>query len=104
MKYLIAVILLMASQVQAAPFLVCDPQEGVMEYYIERGERKIVAPAVNTALRYDLAQWPDGVHDIKVRAANMWDVSEPAEFRFTKGSPNMPTNIRIEIKITVEVE
>ena len=77
-----------------AVFLVCDAQIGVTHYALEiNGAPVITVEAVDNALRYDLTGLPDGLHDFTIRAKNIWGLSDPIPFGFSKGVPAAPSGI-----------
>lgn len=90
-------ILLLSAPVWAAPFLVCDPQEGVEWYIIqEGGQTDIKTPAeADGAIKYDLGSVPEGSHLWNVKACNVWGCSETSPFSFTRLLPGNLQNIRI---------
>ena len=80
--------MLVASWVQAAPFLVCNPtSEDVTKYEIE--VNGVVEPAtleeLTTGVRihHDLNNWSENSYTVRARAGNIWGWSEwsvPLEF------------------------
>lgn len=102
---LTAILLLAATSLQAAPFLVCDPypaSAGVTSFTLfwDGSTTGVSAPvftdATGTYLKYDLAGVTNGTHTVKVRAKNSYGESgDSAPFTFDKQLPPAPTNIRI---------
>jgi hypothetical protein len=81
----------------AAPFLVCDPQSGVISYQFT-GDAFFTTKVAesNGSLRYDLVGLPNGAHNINVTACNdLWGCSLATPYSFTKGVPTAPGNIHI---------
>jgi len=77
-----------------AVWLVCDPATNVTSYLIvESGVTTEVQAQADGSLREGLDSWPDGVHDIKVHAKNIWGISSPAPFSFIKGVPAVPIGV-----------
>lgn len=80
----------------AAPFLVCDDppvEEEVTGYVlsIDGGpEIETLAP-----LHYNLADIPEGMHNIEIQAQNIYGMSLPVPFSFTKGFPSAVSGITI---------
>lgn len=94
-ELLIALMILMFSvcSVQARPFLVCDPQEGVDSYVItfNTGE-EIETPA---PLHYDLEGLAPGEHVVDARAVQgVWTSDPSVPLSFTK-----PTLLRPALNI-----
>jgi len=77
-----------------AVWLVCDPAANVTQYLIvESGVSTVVQAEPDGSLKVELDDWPDGLHDLQVRSKNIWGVSDPAPFSFTKGPPVIPTGL-----------
>ena len=88
------------SIVQAAPFLVCDPQENITSYIVDLDGVIIEEPALGLGdgtvrLYYDLGGIADGVHNCTVTAKNVWGVAEPTPFSFSKIQPESPSVLDI---------
>ncbi len=98
MKKLLMVIavLLFATSASAAPFLVCDPQAGVVGYEITG-----LATPVNFvaqpdgSLKYDLSGIASGTYNLTVAACNVWGCSSTAPFVFTKVLPTAPVGLKL---------
>lgn len=98
MKKLLIVIavLLFATSASAAPFLVCDPQAGVVSYEITG-----LATPVNFvaqpdgSLKYDLSGVASGTYNLTVAACNVWGCSSTVPFVFTKVIPTAPASLRL---------
>ena len=98
MKKLLIVIavLLFATSASAAPFLVCDPQAGVVGYEITGlGEPVSFVAQADGSLKYDLASVPNGTYTLTVAACNVWGCSSTAPFGFSKQTPSAPAGLRI---------
>jgi len=99
MKKLLIVIavLLFATSASAAPFLVCDPQSGVVGYEITGlGDKITFIAQQDGSLRYDLASIQSGTYNLTVAACNMWGCSAAtAADPFTKAVPSAPAGLRI---------
>ncbi len=101
MKKLLAIIaiLLFATSAWSAPFLVCDPQAGVVGYEITG-----LATPVNFvaqpdgSLKYDLSGIASGTYNLTVAACNVWGCSSTAPFVFTKQVPSAPAGLRLLAK------
>ena len=84
-----------------APFLVCDPQPNHITHYVvnmDGTETEVPAQDLGDGtvrLHYDLAGLSEGQHHVEVRAKNIWGVSDPAPFDFTKTSPVVPLGFSI---------
>ena len=98
MKKLLIVIavLLFATSASAAPFLVCDPQAGVVGYEITG----LAAPVSFVAqpdgsLKYDLSGIASGTYNLTVAACNVWGCSSTAPFAFTKVIPTAPVGLKL---------
>lgn len=91
----------MAGNAYASPFLMCDPQDGVEGYEVEGLDfvagQSIPAEA-DGSIMLDMAPLTEvGLHNITVKACNMWGCSDPSPFSFTRPlSPTMSVNIRLE--------
>jgi hypothetical protein len=110
MKFLCLGLLLLASRLCAAPFLVCDtnPLNGdsslnVATYLITGlGTTPISVQATTDNaggqfLHYDLATLPNGHYTVTAAALNAFGISSPesAPLTFTKGAPATPLNLRL---------
>ena len=99
MKKLLLVIafMLVASVSFASPFLVCDPQAGVVGYEITGlGDKITFIAQQDGSLRYDLASIQSGTYNLTVAACNMWGCSAAtAADPFTKAVPSAPAGLRI---------
>jgi len=93
---LAAFTLLIVAKSNAAPFLVCDPQAGVVGYEITG-----LATPVNFvaqpdgSLKYDLSGVASGTYNLTVAACNVWGCSSTAPFVFTKVIPTAPASLRL---------
>ena len=80
----------------AAPFLVTDPQSGVVGYEITGlGEPVTFVAQADGSLKYDLASVNNGTYTLTVAACNMWGCSSTAPFGFSKQVPSAPAGLRI---------
>ena len=94
--FLVLAIVLMASASWAAPFLVCDPQEGVIGYTLTGLTDDTIAAQADGSLKYDLASLPNGTYEVTVAACNIWRCGEPADpFPIKKQLPVAPAGLRI---------
>ena len=79
-----------------APFLACDPQEGVVGYTLTGLTDKTIAAQPDGSLKYDLAPLANGSYSVTVAACNVWGCSEPAApFPVVKKVPVAPVGLRI---------
>ena len=93
---LTAFALLVAFKAYAAPFLVCDPQAGVVGYEITGfGEPVSFVAQPDGSLKYDLASVQNGTYTLTVAACNVWGCSSTAPFSFSKQVPSAPAGLRI---------
>ena len=93
---LVMAFMLLASTSFAAPFLVTDPQSGVVGYEITGlGEPVTFVAQADGSLKYDLASVNSGTYTLTVAACNMWGCSSTAPFSFTKQVPSAPAGLRI---------
>ena len=95
---LVMAFMLLASTSFAAPFLVCDPQEGVVGYEITGLNPETVnfIAQPDGSLKYDLAPLPNGSYGGTIAACNMWGCSAAtAADPFTKAVPSAPAGLRI---------
>ena len=93
---LAAFTLLIVAKSNAAPFLVCDPQSGVVGYEITGlGDKINFIAQQDGSLKYDLALVQNGTYTLTVAACNMWGCSSTAPFQFSKQVPSAPAGLRI---------
>ena len=93
---LAAFTLLIVFKANAAPFLVTDPQSGVVGYEITGlGEPVTFVAQPDGSLKYDLASVNSGTYTLTVAACNMWGCSSTAPFGFSKQVPSAPAGLRI---------
>lgn len=93
---LVMAFMLLASTSFAAPFLVTDPQSGVVGYEITGlGEPVSYIAQPDGSLKYDLASVNNGTYTLTVAACNMWGCSSTAPFGFSKQVPSAPAGLRI---------
>jgi len=93
---LAAFTLLIVAKSNAAPFLVCDPQSGVVGYEITGLATPVSFVAQpDGSLKYDLASVNSGTYTLTVAACNMWGCSSTAPFGFSKQVPSAPAGFRI---------
>ena len=93
---LAAFTLLIVFKANAAPFLVTDPQSGVVGYEITGlGEPVTFVAQADGSLKYDLASVNNGTYTLTVAACNMWGCSSTAPFSFSKQVPSAPAGLRI---------
>ena len=94
---LAAFTLLIVAKSNAAPFLVCDPQSGVVGYEITGlGEPVSFVAQPDGSLKYDLSSVNSGTYTLTVAACNMWGCSAAtAADPFTKAVPSAPAGLRI---------
>jgi hypothetical protein len=98
MKKLLLVIafMLVASVSFASPFIVCDPQAGVVGYEITGlGEPVTFVAQPDGSLKYDLASVNSDTYTLTVAACNVWGCSSTAPFGFSKQVPSAPAGLRI---------
>ena len=96
---LAAFTLLIVAKSNAAPFLVCDPQSGVVGYEITGlGEPVSFVAQPDGSLKYDLASVNSDTYTLTVAACNVWGCSFSAKSmvwsalcRVSPGNPN--TNV-----------
>ncbi|MCK5602240.1 hypothetical protein KAR91_10235 [Candidatus Pacearchaeota archaeon] len=93
------------SAVFAAPFLVCDPQAGVISYELEINGTLAAGLSAEPdgSIRYNLVGLADGPYEIRARGRNVWDWSEwshPADAPLsgTKALPQAPTGLRVSLE------
>ena len=96
---LAAFTLLIVAKSNAAPFLVCDPQSGVVGYEITGlGDKITFIAQQDGSLRYDLASIQSGTYNVQVAACNVWGCSSTVPFVFTKQLPTAPAGVRLLAK------
>lgn len=103
MKKIIMVLafLLIPSLALAAPFIVCDPQEGVVGYEIKGLSPETInfVAQPDGSLKYDAAQLANGSYSMTIAACNMWGCgSATSPFVFAKGVPGIPVGVRLSAK------
>lgn len=91
MKTLVIVLAVLIPVIcSASPWLICDPQAGVTSYqFTDDAFFATKTAEADGSLRYDLAGIPSGTHNIQVRAANLWGVSDPSPFEFSVSIPTV---------------
>lgn len=90
-------VVLLASTVSAAPFLVCDPQEGVDSYNIYRDGELVgsdVPAQPDGSLRLDVAPYR-GAAEWTATATNVWGDSEPSNPYQSPAATSSPAGLRI---------
>ena len=94
---LAAFTLLIVAKSNAAPFLVCDPQSGVVGYEITglNPETVTFVAQPDGSLKFDLSSVNSGTYTLTVAACNMWGCSSTAPFSFSKQIPSAPAGLRI---------
>jgi hypothetical protein len=94
---LVMAFMLLASTSFAAPFLVCDPQSGVVGYEITGlGEPVSFVAQPDGSLKYDLASLPNGSYSGSVAACNMWGCGPATAIApFVKAVPLAPAGVRL---------
>jgi hypothetical protein len=94
---LAAFTLLIVAKSNAAPFLVCDPQSGVVGYEITGlGEPVSFVAQPDGSLKYDLASLPNGSYSGSVAACNMWGCGPATAIApFVKAVPLAPAGVRL---------
>ena len=93
-----AALSLMAFTAWSAPFLVCDPQEGVVGYTLTGLTDLTIAAQQDGSLKYDLAAIQSGTYNVQVAACNVWGCSSTVPFVFTKQLPTAPVGVRLLAK------
>lgn len=94
-KLLTGIFMLFSTSCFAAPFLVCDAPpagETVDSYQIIEGANTITTLA---PLHYDLTSVTSGVHNVTVKACNIWGCSVATPFSYTKGVPGGVSGLRL---------
>lgn len=99
-KLLVIALILFATPLYAAPFLVSDPNPASEEVTVFKlsfdGGAAIDTAPVSNAVRYDLAGITSGSHTVTGQACNLWGCSEvSAPFAFTKTLPSAVGGMRI---------
>jgi hypothetical protein len=92
---LAAFALLVVAKSNAAPFLVSDPQSGVVGYEITGSITASYIAQPDGSLKYDLGTLNDGTYTIQIAACNVWGCSSTAPFQFSKQVPAAPVGLRI---------
>lgn len=94
----IALLLLIPSIAFSAPFLVCNPQEGVVGYEITGLNPETVnfIAQPDGSLKYDLAPLPNGSYGGTIAACNMWGCGPATAIApFVKAVPLAPAGVRL---------
>lgn len=98
MKRLIVLMLLFTTPAVAAPYLVCDPQAGVVDYQVD-GASWVTArvPAeADGSIKLDVSPAPVGSTPLQVRACNQWACSEATPFDLARPSGlSTPAGVRL---------
>lgn len=96
----VGAILLFATMVCAAPFLVCDPQNDATSYIViingieEEVQYNEDGPDGSVLLK-DLGSTPDGNYTVAVKAKNIWGQSIAVPFDFVKALPGVPSGVAL---------
>ena len=93
--FIVIAILLFATSSFAAPFLVSDPQTGVVGYEITGSIAATYVAQPDGSLKYDLASAPMGENTVNIAARNVWGCSSTVPFVFNKAVPAAPAGLRI---------
>lgn len=86
---------------QANPFLICEPQENTDSFELEMDGNPVPAVAEDTGnglvrIHFDLVGIAEGSHTVRLRAINIWGVSEwSVPFVFESILPSIPQTITI---------
>ena len=96
--WMIVAVLVIAGTAQAAPFVVCDAQEGVIGYTLTGLTDQTVAAQPDGSLKYDLAGIPVGSYVVTVAACSVWGCGEATPFPFVKALPARPAGVRLAAK------
>ena len=86
-------LLLSNTLVFAAPFLVCDPQEGVATYnvYQDGAEIATEVPAQpDGSLKYDLVAITPGAYEFNAKACDVWGCSDLSANPTQSPAPSQP--------------
>lgn len=90
----------LAGTLHASPFLVCDPQPDATHYVVVFDGVEETIP-YNTdypgglVILKDLTGIADGPHNVEVWAKNIWGLSDPVPFSFSKERPSPAVGISI---------
>ena len=99
--------LLIATAVEAAPFLVCAPypktgwQPTFFTLVFDGSTNPITAPVTvnpdgSVQLKYDLSAISTGSHTVNIRSGDTWGISVAVPFQFTRPlSPVEPQSIAV---------
>lgn len=88
--------LLLSGPAFGAPYLVCDPQEGVVGYEIKGlGNTVTYIAQPDGSLKYDLSPLPAGTYAATIAACNVWGCGEAVPFQVAKKLPLAPAGLRI---------
>jgi len=92
-------VLFIATSAFAQPYLVCDPQAGVVRYEIANLgllSSTTIPAQTDGSIKYDIATLAVGTYTIAVRACNdLWGCSVPANFTFSRPAVAAPVNIKL---------
>ena len=93
-----AFLLITVGAALSAPYLVCDPQEGVIGYTLTGLTEQNIAAQVDGSLKYDLAPLANGTYTVSVAACNMWGCGDSVPFVIVKQVPARPAGVRLSAK------
>ena len=97
--FAVLVVLLLAPAAGAAPFMVCDPQEGVVGYEIKGiGDTVTWIAQADGSLKYDLSNLANGTYTVSVAACNIWGCGDSVPFVIAKQVPARPAGVRLAAK------
>jgi hypothetical protein len=77
----------------AAPFLVCDPQEGVETYEVYQNGGLIagnIPSQADGSLKYDMAEITPGSYEFNAKACSVWGCSELSADPTQSPAPSQP--------------
>lgn len=71
----------------ASPFLICDPQQGVIEYQVTGWSVSTIPAQADGSLRMDIASASVGTTPLTFKACNLWECSAAVPFDLVREPP-----------------
>jgi len=99
-KFIVVLLVLFASTVFAAdPYIVTNPQEGVIGYTLGGLTTQTVAAQQDGSLLYNVKSAPIGTIEVSITACNLWgDCGASVPFVLNRKVPGLSAGVRLEVR------
>lgn len=99
-KIIVVIMVLLASTVFAAdPYIVTNPQEGVIGYTLGGLTEQTIAAQQDGSLLYNVRNAPIGTTEVTIAACNLWgDCGASVPFVLKRIVPGPPVGTRFEVR------